>query len=153
VEPQVDGTEFYSFAAGIIPVLFLTLAFQQRSTRGFLSNDVATALQIQPSRGMDLFRAWYTLVVTLILASGEAAAIIGLIHHAPLKFSGGYIGSLLIGTLLAGGFGVVAPTLMIQLDTIFPDTGVSPLTRTFILLMLGAFCCCFIGFFIWALLH
>jgi hypothetical protein len=128
VDQPVNGTEFYSFAAATIPVLFLTLAFQQRTTGGFLSDDVATALGTQRSRGMDIFRASYTLVVTLILIFGEAAALVGLVKGFPLVFHAGYIGWFILGALIVGGFGVVAPTLITQLDIILPLKGDQPLS-------------------------
>jgi hypothetical protein len=139
--PPVD---FYSFAAATIPVLFLTLAFQERAGGGFLSDDAATALGRQRSRGIKLFRAWYTLSVLFFLILGEVAAIVGLAKRFPLSFHVGYIGWFTLIGLIVGFFGVIAPTVITQLDIILPSKdGPQPsLSRTLLLLIITAVVFC-----------
>jgi hypothetical protein len=102
---------------------------------------------------MERFRAWYTIIVTCVLFFGEAAAIVGLAEDVPLKFHIGYAGWFILGALIVGGFGVVAPILITQLHILLPGKGIPPLPRTVLLLAIAAFIIWLLASLTWALVH
>ena len=74
------------------------------------------------------------------LILGEVAAIVGLAKRFPLSFHVGYIGWFTLIGLTAGFFGVIAPTVITQLNIILPskDRLQLSLSRTILLLIITA---------------
>lgn len=135
---MADGSDFYTTSAAILPVFYLTLAVEQRAN-GFFSDEVAQAFAAPDNRALLIFRSAYSLLVTLVLAIGEAAAIVGIVTDAPLRFSDLYLGEFVLAGLVVGGFGVVAPTVVVHANALFQLVlGVDPhLTLLRILAILG----------------
>lgn len=104
----VDPGVFYATAAGVLPVFYLTLAFEQNQS-AFFSEEVASAFASPDSRGVRIFRSAYSLWVTMSIAVGESAAFVGLVNDFPLRFDLGSLGQIVVWALAIGGFGVVAP--------------------------------------------
>jgi len=85
---KVASSDFYALVAQVIPVFFIALAFETRSTT-FLPPELNNVRGIDSNRArrlVEVFGAWYTLVVTLFLAGGLIAALVGLRLGRPLDF-------------------------------------------------------------------
>jgi hypothetical protein len=111
----VSGESFFSTSAQIIPVMFLTLAFEVRG-EGFMPDEATVAiLGKEQLRKTEFLRACYTTLVTIILVIGESAALLGLGHQSPVRFRIGDIGWVVASALVVGGFGIVSPLVIIQI--------------------------------------
>ena len=117
-----DAVEFYGMAAQIIPVLFVALAFEL-GKRSFLPDDDIEKLARGAEPRADQIRrvaAAYTLVVTLALVLGEAAALIGMSHGHSVSFQFADTGWWVASAITIGGVGLAAPLFVRQLITLIP---------------------------------
>ena len=150
-----NALEFYATSAAILPVFYLTLAVEQRSS-GFFSDDVASIFAAPNSRAVRAFRSIYALFVTFTIAIGEGAALIGMVIDAPLRFDSGYLGEFVLVALVVGGFGVVAPTVVVHADQMYRaviDDSALTLPRTIFILGAMTVFVWMIFSFMWALIH
>lgn len=156
--------DFYTTSAQVIPVLFIVLAFEMRGmSSSFVPDDVTRAVVGDlPNRGVVIFRALYTIVVTLVLTIGEAAAFIGIVYGFEPKFYAGHVGWFVFLALIFGGTGVITPLLSVQINLIlslFIDSGGQadnsiPNDIRLCILFCGVFLVLyFIASMMWALIH
>jgi len=114
---KVASSDFYALVAQVIPVFFIALAFETRSTT-FLPPELNNVRGIDSNRArrlVEVFGAWYTLVVTLFLAGGMIAALVGLRLGRPLDFHVFHTAWFVSLGLVVGGMGVVFPLAARQL--------------------------------------
>jgi hypothetical protein len=151
---EVRPSEFYAAAAAIIPVLFISLAFESRF-KTFMPPEIEQDLgDARGKRIVELVGAYYTLLVTLILVFAEAAALVGLSAGHDLDFSTAHTAWFVLIGLILGGVGIVFPLLVRQAWIIMKGVnGITPLYR-----IVGAICFTFV--FVscvasggWALVH
>lgn len=109
----VESSEFYAVAAQVIPLMFISLAFESRS-KTFLPPEIQEGLNEQGARRVELLGAWYTIFVTLVLAIGEMAALLGLRIRGPLNFSPLHTAWFVLAGLVIGGVGIIIPLMVRQ---------------------------------------
>ena len=154
----IDPNAFYTTSAAVLPVFYLTLAFEQNQS-AFFSDEVASAFASPNSVGVRVFRAGYSLWVTLSIACGEAAAFVGMATDAPLRFEFGWLGQVVAWGLAIGGLGVVAPLVVLQVDQLWRALAVTDdmkkltLIRVAVIMMTLGFVVYLVSFLIWALIH
>src|SRR5829696_7807414 len=111
--------DFYSTAAQVIPLIFVALAFEFRGQGGqFLPRELqgdtpAAEASDGTGRGILLWAAVYTFVMTLVLATGEVVALLVIANDTV------WWGSRLIvaSSLVIGGLGIVGPIGLQQYNT------------------------------------
>ncbi len=110
---NVVSSDFYAVAAQVIPVLFIALAFETRS-KSFLPEELHED-QSKAGRRLEVTAACYSLVVTLFLAGGEVAALVGIRLGTEPDFHMFHTAWFVTLGLFIGGTGVVVPIALRQL--------------------------------------